>query len=155
MSDVLTFRKGQRGAKTPAESRDKALAYATVDRPFIAGGEGEFYQVGVFYAPQGTDIFAVANEYALRGKIQRFVDHFQREGWKLNGKVLVRRVPTIPDDRCLSLQGINESHPLREPDKDMYEVIAPFKRAPRPFSMLVDDSTARLLPLMPGWRLRD
>ena len=116
---------------------------------------------GCFYVPEGkeeTDWFWFKAAAAQR--VQKYIEHFESEGWTLRSRPVVKRVKLSEEDRkrvtldskgnvAMRLpadKGLRKDHPWYKPGADMYEVRAWFSKPNQPTVFeLSDKHVSRLI----------
>lgn len=97
---------------------------------------------GCFYVVEGyeeTDWFGFKAAAAQR--VQKYIEHFESEGWTLRSQPVVKRVRLSTEDKRVVLdskgdvamrfpadKGLRKDHPWYKPGADMYEVRAWFSK---------------------------
>lgn len=145
--NTLSFRRGEYAGHNWQDFYNKALAYAEAPAtPFT----DTYWKVGMIRVPKGIKIESTRWDLVIRAHIAKFIRHYEKQGWTLDNKPLIRKVPILPDNAPWNADGIFESDP-RVDDRDMYEVGAYFKRRPVAATLLLPDHMADNLP--PGLKL--
>ena len=125
------------------------MAYAS--NPVAPAMTDTFWKEAVFTVPKGVNPLSLTYEYQVRRDINKWIAKRQREGWTLVSKPIIEKVAVISDAAPLGSPGIHEGNPLREPDKDLYRVMALFKRRPIPGRLVIPDSMLNHIP--PGFKI--
>ena len=116
---------------------------------------------GCFYIPEGkeeADWFWFKTVATQR--VQKYIEHFESEGWTLRSQPVVKRVKLSAEDRkrvTLDSRGdvalrfpadrrLRKDHPWYKPGSDMYEVQAWFSKPNKPTVFeLSDKHVSRLI----------
>ena len=114
---------------------------------------------GTFGVPRGTkDLdLIVASDKAVK----KYVERFEKQGWKLEDRPRVKLVPTIEEEEYHPIPaedsmvvmwvpkrqpGMRSDHPWYVPDQDQYQVNAWFSRKPVTYQIqMSDDKYRRML----------